>query len=131
MPAAAIASLVVPITAPVNKSAATAFLMKFAPDNTTSDPATIAPSTPIVSNGKVGMICGLTIVVSTTVVDDEAMIIIRNKTATWQSAVDMKTAIISNDRETAGIKVLIRSWLIGQIQIHHPKSIYTITETEE
>ncbi len=85
----------------------------------------------VVSNGKVGMIAGLTIVVSTTVVDDEAMIIIRNKTATWQSAVDMTTAIISNDRETAGIKVLIRSWLIGQIQIHHPKAIYTITGTEE
>ncbi len=85
----------------------------------------------IVSNGRVGMICGLTIIVSTTVVDDEAMIIINQKTATWQSVVDLTTAIISNDKETAGIKVLIRSWLVGQIQIHHPKSIYTITETEE
>ena len=85
----------------------------------------------VVSNGRVGMICGLTIVVSTSVTDDEAMIIIRNKTATWQSVQDLQTAIISNDRDTAGIKVLIRSWLIGQIQIHHPKSIYTIDETEE
>ena len=85
----------------------------------------------IVSNGRVGMIAGLTIVVTTSVTDDEAMIIIRNKTATWQSVQDLKTAVISNDQETAGIKVLIRSWLIGQIQIIHPKSIYTITETEE
>ena len=85
----------------------------------------------VVSNGRVGMIGGLTIVVTTSVTDDEAMIIINQKTATWQSAVDMRTAVISNDIETAGIKVLIRSWLIGQIQIHHPKSIYTITETEE
>ena len=85
----------------------------------------------VVSNGKVGMICGLTIVVSTSVTDDEAMIIIRNKTATWQSVQDLKTAIITNDINTAGIKVLIRSWLIGQIQIHHPYSIYTITGTEE
>lgn len=85
----------------------------------------------VVSNGKVGMICGLTIVVSTTVTDDEAMIIIRGKTATWQSVQDLHTAVITNDIKTAGIKVLIRSWLIGQIQIHHPQSIYTITETEE
>ena len=85
----------------------------------------------VVSNGKVGMICGLTIVVSTTVTDDEAMIIINQKTATWQSVVDMQTAVITNDKDTAGIKVLIRSWLVGQIQIHHPKAIYTITGTEE
>ena len=85
----------------------------------------------VVSNGKVGMIAGLTIVVTTSVTDDEAMIIINQKTATWQSVQDLRTAVISNDQETAGIKVLIRSWLIGQIQIIHPKSIYTIDETEE
>ncbi len=85
----------------------------------------------VVSNGKVGMICGLTIVVTTSVTDDEAMIIIRNKTATWQSVQDLTTAVITNDGDTAGIKVLIRSWLIGQIQIHHPKSMYTIENTEQ
>ena len=85
----------------------------------------------VVSNGRVGMIAGLTIVVTTSVTDDEAMIIIRNKTATWLSVQDLRTAVISNDIKTAGIKVLIRSWLIGQIQIHHPLSMYTIEETEE
>ena len=85
----------------------------------------------IVSNGRVGMIAGLTIVVTTSVTDDEAMIIINQKTATWQSVQDLNTAVISNDKDTAGIKVLIRSWLIGQIQIIHPKSMYTIENTEQ
>ena len=79
----------------------------------------------VVSNGRVGQICGLTIVKTTTVTDDEAMIIIPQKTATWKSVVGMTTAIIKNE----GISTTIRSWEIGQIQIVHPKSIYTITNT--
>ena len=81
----------------------------------------------VVSNGRVGQICGLTIVKSTTVTDDEAMIIIDQQTATWQSVVGMTTAVIKEP----GISTLIRSWEIGQIQITDPKSIYTITGTEE
>jgi len=80
----------------------------------------------VVSNGKVGQICGLTIVKSTTVTDDEAMIIINQLTATWQSAVGFESALI----EKPGISTIIRSWEMGQIQIIHPKSIYTITNTE-
>jgi len=81
----------------------------------------------VVSNGKVGQIAGLNIVVSTSVTDDEAMIIIANKTATWQSVVDLKTDVTVEP----GKHTRIRSWMIGQIQIHHPKAIYTITGTEE
>jgi len=83
-------------------------------------------SADVVSNGKVGQICGLTIVKSTTVTDDEAMIIINGLTATWQTAVGFETAII----EDGGRSTIIRSWEMGQIQIIHPKAIYTITNTE-
>ena len=81
----------------------------------------------VVSNGRVGQVCGLNIVVSTSVTDDEAMIIIDQRTATWQSVVSMTSAIIPKP----GISTLIRSWEIGQIQITDPKAIYTITGTEE
>ncbi len=85
----------------------------------------------VVSNGRVGQIVGLNIVVTTSVVDDEAMIIIDQETATWQSVVGLTTVVINNTTDTAGIKTLIRSWEIGQIQITNPKKIYTITDTEE
>ena len=81
----------------------------------------------IVSNGKMGQIAGLTIVKTTSVVDDEAMIIIRGLSATWQSAIGFESALI----EDKGKSITLRSWQMGQIQIIHPKSLYTITDTEE
>ena len=83
----------------------------------------------VVSNGKVGQIAGLTMVKTTSVTADEAMIIINQQAATWQSVVNLTTAVITNTEATAGIKALIRSWEIGQIQITNPKKIYTITNT--
>ncbi len=83
----------------------------------------------VVSNGKVGQIAGLTMVKTTSVTSDEAMIIIDQETATWQSVVGLTTVVINNTEGTAGIKTLIRSWEIGQIQITNPKKIYTITNT--
>ena len=83
----------------------------------------------VVSNGRVGQIAGLTMVKSTTITADESMIIIDQQTATWKSVVGLTTAVISNTDTTAGIRTLIRSWEIGQIQITNPKKIYTITNT--
>ena len=80
----------------------------------------------VVSNGKMGQVCGLTIVKTTSVTDAEAMIIIRGRTAQWQSAVGFESAV----KIEPGISTLLRSWEMGQIQIIHPKSIYTITGTE-
>ena len=85
----------------------------------------------VVSNGRVGQLVGLNLVVSTTVTADEAMIIIDQETATWQSVVGLNTVVINNTEATAGIKTLIRSWEIGQIQITNPKKIYTVTNTDE
>lgn len=81
----------------------------------------------VVSNGKMGQIAGLTIIKSTSVSDDEAMIIIRGKTAQWQSAVGFESAVIQDE----GKSTVFRSWQMGQIQIIHKKAIYTITNTEE
>ena len=81
----------------------------------------------IVSNGKMGQVTNLTIVKTTSVDDDEAMIIIRDKTAQWQSAIGFESAIIDDPGKSS----IFRSWQMGQIQIIHKKSIYTITNTEE
>jgi len=81
----------------------------------------------IVSNGKMGQIAGLTIVKSTSVDDDEAMILIRGLTATWNSAIGFESGV----EEDIGKSTLMRSWELGQIQIKHPKALYTITGTEE
>lgn len=85
----------------------------------------------VVSNGKVGQICGLTIVKSTSVTDDEAMIIINQLSATWQEVVGLTTGVVTDDAVNLGTSTLIRSWTIGQIQITDPLAIYTITGTEE
>ena len=79
----------------------------------------------VVSNGKVGMIAGLKIIVSNSVVADEAMIIMGNQAATWKTAVSLTSAVI----EDKGIKFEIRSWEIGHIQITDPQGLYTITNT--
>ena len=79
------------------------------------------------SNGRVGQICGLTIIKSTSVNEDEAMIIIGQRAATWKSAVPITSAVI----EDQGIKFTIRSWEIGLIQITDPRAIYVITDTQK
>lgn len=80
----------------------------------------------VVSNGKMGQVAGLTIIKTTSVTADEAMIIIRNKTAQWQSALGFQSALIVDE----GKSTIFRSWQMGQIQIIHKKAIYTITNTE-
>ncbi len=81
----------------------------------------------VVSNGRVGQIAGLTIIKSTTVNTDEAMIILGQKAATWKSARDITTAII----EDKGIKFTIRAWAIGHVQVTDPAAIYVITNTQK
>ena len=83
----------------------------------------------VVSNGRVGQLMGLTMVKTTSVTADEAMIIINQQTATWQSVVNLTTKLITDTEATVGIKTIIRSWEIGKIQITNPKKIYTITNT--
>lgn len=79
----------------------------------------------VVSNGKVGQICGLTIIKSTSVDDDEAMIIVGQQAATWKSAQSLTSAVI----EDKGVKFIIRSWEFGQCQVTDPEAIHVITDT--
>jgi len=81
----------------------------------------------IVTNGTVGQVAGLKIKVTNSVSDDEAMIIMGQKAATWKTAVPLTTAVI----EDAGIKFTIRAWEIGQLQVTDPLAIYVITDTQE
>jgi len=80
----------------------------------------------VVSNGVVGQICGLKIIVTTSVDDDEAAIIVGQTAVTWKSAVGLTTAII----EDRGIKYTIRAWEIGVPIVTNPEAIHIITNTQ-
>lgn len=80
----------------------------------------------VVSNGVVGQVAGLKIIVSNNVTADEAMIIIGNRAASWKSAAPMTTAVI----EDKGVKFTIRAWEIGQVQVTDPEAIHVITNTQ-
>ncbi len=80
----------------------------------------------VVSNGVVGQIAGLKIIISTNVVAGEAMIVMGQRAATWKSAAPLQTAII----EDQGVSKKVRAWEYGHIQITDPLALYTITGTQ-
>jgi len=80
----------------------------------------------VVSNGIVGQICGLKIIVSTNVSADEAMIVMGQRAATWKGVVGLKSAVIIDE----GISIKIRAWEMGHIQITDPEALYTITNID-
>ncbi len=80
----------------------------------------------VVTNGVVGQIAGLKIIVSNSVVADEAMMVMGQRACTWASAVPLTSAVI----EDKGVKFTIRSWEIGHIEITDPEALYTITNTQ-
>ena len=79
----------------------------------------------VVSNGRVGRVCGLTIIKTSSVDADEAMVIVGKQAATWKSAIPLTSAVIENK----GIDYKIRSWQIGQCQVTDPEAICVITNT--
>lgn len=78
----------------------------------------------VVSNGVVGQICGLKIIVSTNVTADEAMIVMGNRAATWKGVVGLQSAVIVDQ----GVSTKVRAWEMGHIQITDPQALYTITD---
>jgi len=80
----------------------------------------------VVSNGKVGQICGLTIVVSNSVPADEALVIMGKTASTWKSAKALSTKTI----EDPGIKYTIRAWEVGVTMVTNPRAIARITNTQ-
>lgn len=77
----------------------------------------------VVSNGRVGQIAGLTIIVSVNVDEDEAMIVMGNRAATWKGVVGLRSAVITDQ----GVSIKVRAWEMGHIQITDPQALYTIT----
>lgn len=81
----------------------------------------------VVSNGRVGQICGLTIIKSTSVTADEFMIIKGQTAATWQQAVSMRSNVDSQTHW--GVKNVIASYEIAHIQVTDPAAIFKGTNT--
>ncbi len=80
----------------------------------------------VVSNGVVGQLCGLKIIVSTNVDADEAMIVMGQRAATWKGVVGLQSAVIVDQ----GVSIKVRAWEMGHIQITDPLALYTITNID-
>jgi|TARA_R100000501_G_C2628714_1_gene123032 hypothetical protein len=80
----------------------------------------------VVSNGRVGQIVGLTIIKTTSVTADEAMIIVGQQAATWKGAVQMRSKVT----EQFGVKDVLQTYEIGHLQVTDPAAIYVITNTQ-
>lgn len=77
----------------------------------------------VVSNGVVGQICGLKIIVSSQVVVDECCIICGQEAVTWKQASPLKT----NVEYDSGVKYTIKAWEVGVVMVTNPEAIHIIT----
>ena len=80
----------------------------------------------VVSNGRVGVIAGLTIIKSNSVTRDYAMVIKGQEAATWKEASPLKTETIYDP----GVKYTIRAWEVGVCQLVNPKAVTLIINTQ-
>ena len=80
----------------------------------------------VVSNGRVGQIAGLTIIKTTSVTADQAMIIVGQRAATLKSAIAMR----SNVEQIFGIKDILSTYEMMHVQVTDPAAIYKITNTQ-
>jgi len=80
----------------------------------------------VVSNGVVGQICGLKIIVSNVVTTDACLIVIAKECGTWKSAAGLTVHTIKDP----GIKTTIRAYEMGVCQATSPNAICTITNTK-
>lgn len=79
----------------------------------------------VVSNGVVGKLCGLKILVSNVVTADKALVVIAKECGTWKS-VNPLTVLTMTDK---GVKHTIRAFEMGVCQATTPNAIVTITNT--
>ena len=82
----------------------------------------------VVSNGRVGQIAGLTIIKTTSVTADQAMIIVGQVAATLKSAVSMRSNVDSQTHW--GVKDVLSTYEIMHVQVTDPAAIYVITNTQ-
>ncbi len=64
--------------------------------------------------------------VTNSVAADEALIYV-NGASTWKTVKGLST----NVEVTAGIKIVIKAWEYGQLQVHFPLKLYKITDTQK
>ncbi len=79
----------------------------------------------VVSNGVVGELCGLKIMVTEVVAADTAYVVIAKEGMTWKQVTPLTVETI---REP-GIKTTVRAWEIGQCQMVSPNAVCKITNT--
>lgn len=79
----------------------------------------------VVSNGIVGQLCGLQIMVTEAVSADNAYIVISKEAMTWKEAQPLTIIQI----EDPGIKTTIRAYEMGVTQVTTPNAICKITNT--
>jgi len=80
----------------------------------------------VTANGKVGSICGLTIIVSNNVKTDYAAVVVAKEAATWVEAAALTTVKI----DEPGVKTTIRSWEVGICQLKNPNAVTIIANTQ-
>lgn len=81
----------------------------------------------VVSNGTVGNICGLKIMVSEVVAADTAYIVMKNRALVWKETVSLKIEQIKEP----GIKTTIRAFCLGVAQMQVPNGVCKITNTRK
>ena len=79
----------------------------------------------VTSNGVVGKICGLKIIVSNTVTADYAMVCVAKECANWKEA----KALTVESVKDPGIKTTIRAWEVGVCQLTNPEAVCLIINT--
>jgi len=82
-------------------------------------------SSGVMSNGRVGSILGLTIVVSEVVTAESAYVIVAKQGMVWKQAEGMKVVTITDP----GKSTTIRAWERGVFQLQAPNEICKITNT--
>lgn len=82
-------------------------------------------SADVVTNGVVGKLCGLKIIVSNVVTADQALVAIAKECGTWKSASALSVFTVPDK----GVKYTIRAYEMGVCQVTTPNAICTITNT--
>jgi len=77
----------------------------------------------VTKNGRVGRILGLTILVTNSVTEGGAQVVIGKEACTWKSVAGLTV----NTIEDPGVKFTIRAYEVGQIQTVNTDAICTIT----
>ena len=81
----------------------------------------------VVSNGVVGQICGLKIMVTEAVDADVAFVVVSKEAMTWKEATPLTVMQI----EDPGVKTTIRAFELGTCQMVSPNAVCKITNTRK